>query len=87
MRVAGEYLATSLTVMENDDMPFLFGLDMMRRHQVTPYQIDEHCLLSLASICCSVTRRLLSESTTTHHAFEIHEVPVQFGLDRMRTST
>lgn len=37
MRVGGEYLATSLTVMANDDMPFLFGLDMMRRHQV---QID-----------------------------------------------
>lgn len=36
MRVGGEYLAVSLTVMENDDMPFLFGLDMLRRHQVRP---------------------------------------------------
>lgn len=35
LRVAGEYLATSLAVMENDDMPFLFGLDMMRRHQAS----------------------------------------------------
>ncbi len=36
MRVGGEYLAVSLTVMENDDMPFLFGLDMLRRHQARP---------------------------------------------------
>lgn len=37
MKVGDEFLATQLTVMENNDMPFLFGLDMLRRHQC---QID-----------------------------------------------
>ncbi len=36
MKVADQYLAVALTVMDNDDMPFLFGLDMLRRHQVPP---------------------------------------------------
>lgn len=40
MKVGDEFLATQLTVMENNDMPFLFGLDMLRRHQC---QIDLKC--------------------------------------------
>jgi Aspartyl protease len=40
MKVGNEFLATQLTVMENNDMPFLFGLDMLRRHQC---QIDLKC--------------------------------------------
>jgi DNA damage-inducible protein 1 len=37
MKVGNEFLATQLTVLESNDMPFLFGLDMLRRHQC---QID-----------------------------------------------
>jgi Aspartyl protease len=44
MKVGNEFLATQLTVMENNDMPFLFGLDMLRRHQC---QIDLKCAPAL----------------------------------------
>ena len=33
MRVGDQFLACSVTIMEGDDMQFLFGLDMLRRHQ------------------------------------------------------
>ena len=37
MKVADQFLASSITIMEGDDMQFLFGLDMLRRHAA---QID-----------------------------------------------
>ena len=33
MRVGDQFLSCSVTIMEGDDMQFLFGLDMLRRHQ------------------------------------------------------
>ena len=32
MKVQEQVIATSITVLESNDMPFLFGLDMLRRH-------------------------------------------------------
>ena len=32
MKVQDQVIATSITVLESNDMPFLFGLDMLRRH-------------------------------------------------------
>lgn len=37
MRVGDQFLSSSICIMEADDMQFLFGLDMLRRHQC---QID-----------------------------------------------
>ena len=37
MKVGDQFLASSITIMEANDMEFLFGLDMLRRHQC---QID-----------------------------------------------
>ena len=37
MKVGDQFLASSITIMESSDMNFLFGLDMLRRHQC---QID-----------------------------------------------
>jgi DNA damage-inducible protein 1 len=32
IKVAGAFLPCALTVLESDSMPFLFGLDMLKRH-------------------------------------------------------
>lgn len=37
MKVGDQFLTSSISIMESDDMHFLFGLDMLRRHQC---QID-----------------------------------------------
>lgn len=33
LKVGNEYITVSITVLESNDMEFLFGLDMLRRHQ------------------------------------------------------
>lgn len=33
LKVAGSYFPCTFTILENDDMEFLFGLDMLRRHE------------------------------------------------------
>lgn len=35
LKVAGSYFPCTFTILENDDMEFLFGLDMLRRHECT----------------------------------------------------
>ena len=34
MKIGSNYIPISITVLENNDMEFLFGLDNLRRHQV-----------------------------------------------------
>lgn len=36
MKIGGMYITVSITVLENNSMEFLFGLDNLRRHQVMP---------------------------------------------------
>ncbi|KAK9806745.1 hypothetical protein WJX72_001124 [[Myrmecia] bisecta] len=63
LKVAGEHLSGSITVLESNDMEFLFGLDMLRRHQCC---IDlKNNLLRFGS--CPVSLPFLAEHELPMH--------------------
>lgn len=39
LKVGSQHVSASITILEDDSMPFLFGLDMLRRYQCS---IDLH---------------------------------------------
>jgi DNA damage-inducible protein 1 len=43
MKIGSNFIPVSITVLENNDMEFLFGLDNLRRHQVVTMQCCFHC--------------------------------------------
>jgi DNA damage-inducible protein 1 len=54
MKIGSSFIPVSITVLENNDMEFLFGLDNLRRHQVTPIQfrVEFHCSDSVPRYQC-----------------------------------
>ena len=66
MRVGDQFLACSVTIMEGDDMQFLFGLDMLRRHQCQVSTSAQHAVAY--GTCCRVRCMMMHKAAVEHLA-------------------
>ncbi len=46
MTIQGQVFPVSLTILEDDKMPFLFGLDMLKRHRIIIDLCSNHLVFS-----------------------------------------
>ncbi len=56
MKIGSNFIPVSITVLENNDMEFLFGLDNLRRHQVISFQFS---IFAIALTCSHIFQCIL----------------------------
>lgn len=67
VKIGQHYTACSITVLDSDDMEFLLGLDMLKKHQVLLPAVCEYLGLCFFCRCALTCSRTVCESAKTKY--------------------